>query len=83
MQASAVRAEVAPSGLGFKPVETLLNPTRGSRNGSVETALWGDRDHPEEREIAGWGCLVREGGVVHTYKKSPTNLLKLVVEVFT
>jgi hypothetical protein len=59
MQASAVRAEVAPSGLGFKPVETLLNPTRGSRNGSVETALWGDRDHPEEREIAGWGCPVR------------------------
>jgi len=39
------------SGLGFRPVETLRNPTRGSRNGSVETALCGDRGGSEEREI--------------------------------
>jgi len=35
----------------------------------VEPPLWGDRGRSEEREIARWRCLVREGGVVHMPEK--------------
>jgi hypothetical protein len=36
----------------------------------VEPPLWGDRGRSEEREIARWRCLVREGGVVHALIKT-------------